>query len=167
MKIKLPSGKIVAYTVGKSVLVIKNADASIVGKDYSVRINDPDNTNDAITVAVEDGELQLESIPEEEKNGKKENQPNPDAEEGSETDGGSEESGDEPSGEPGGDDDSATGESGDGDEGSEDEDTDPKPDEEDEENGDSKEDGEDLGGDDGSGTKKKDNRRYTRIRRQS
>lgn len=171
MKIKLPSGKVVAYTVGRSVLVIKDADVNIVGKDFSARINDPENPDDSITVAVEDGDVQLESILEEEQHGKESKKNQSEADDGEEPEGDEGESGgesDEPSGEPGGDDDSASGQPGDGEQDGEpdggSEDGGEPEEDENPEDGD-EESPEDLGGDDGNGTKKKDSRRYTRIRR--
>lgn len=141
MKVKLPSGKVIAYTVGRSVLVIKGADVNIIGKDYSVRINDPENPQDSITVAMENGEVQVETLPEEEQHGEEENEKNDGEKAGD----------DELSGEPSGHDDSG----GKQPDGESDESSD----------GDSEESPEEVAGDDGAGDEPQVSRRFTRIRK--
>jgi len=69
MNIKSSSGKILAHSLGKSVLQIKNANAMLVGRDYSIRLENPSDPADSITVVVENGEFMLENI----KNGGKKN----------------------------------------------------------------------------------------------
>lgn len=62
MTIKTPKGKVVAYTIGKSVLKIVAGQATVVGRDYSVTLANPEDQADAITIAVENGEFILENI---------------------------------------------------------------------------------------------------------